>query len=102
MDDLIREMIAPKRRSDLDRGRRSRLVATATTVGLAALGLTTLTTGALFTDQDTVPGAITAGTVDIASTGNLDVTLALNGGFAPGDGSLLVPEPVAMMQPASA
>ena len=36
MDDLIREMISPDRRTTLDRGRRSRLIATAVTVGLAA------------------------------------------------------------------
>ncbi|MCV2394883.1 CalY family protein [Actinotalea sp. M2MS4P-6] len=85
MDDLIREMIAPQRRSDLDRGRRTRLVATATTVGLAAIGLTTLTTGALFTDADTTGSAnFTTGTVDISATHSATQTLgALN--LAPGD-----------------
>lgn len=85
MDDLIREMIAPQRRSDLDRARRSRLLATATTVGLAAVGLTTLTTGALFTDADTTGAAnFTTGTVTIAADHSATQTLAA-GNMAPGD-----------------
>ncbi len=85
MDDLIREMIAPARRSDLDRGRRSRLTATALTVGLAAIGVTSLTTGALFTDTDTVSNSdFTTGTVTSAPAMSTTHTLGA-GNMAPGD-----------------
>lgn len=85
MDDLIREMIAPARRSDLDRGRRSRLTATALTVGLAAIGVTSLTTGALFTDTDQVSNSdFTTGTVTIRPTMSSTHELGA-GNMAPGD-----------------
>jgi len=85
MDDLIREMIAPERRSDLDRGRRSRLVATALTVALAAVGVTSLVTGALFTDTEPVSASdFLTGTVDIVADHSTDQKLeSLN--MAPGD-----------------
>ncbi len=85
MDDLIREMITPQRRTDVDRGRRSRLIATATTVGLAAVGLTSLTTGALFTDADTTGAAnFTTGTITITAEHSASQTLNA-GNMAPGD-----------------
>lgn len=83
--DLLSEIERPDPADEEKRERRFRLVASVGIVGLSLVGVTTLATGALFTDQDSLPGAITAGTVDIASSGNLDVTVALNGGFAPGD-----------------
>lgn len=83
--DLLSEIERPDPADEEKRERRFRLVASVGIIGLSLVGVTTLATGALFTDQDTLPGAITAGTVDIASSGNLNVTLALNGGFAPGD-----------------
>ncbi len=85
MDDLIREMIAPERRSDLDRGRRSRLGATALTVALAAVGVTSLVTGALFTDTEPVSASdFQTGTVDIVAAHSATQTLeSLN--MAPGD-----------------
>ena len=83
--DLLSEIERPDPADDERRERRFRLVASVGIIGLSLVGVTTLATGALFTDQSTLPGAITAGTVDIASSGNLDVTVALNGGFAPGD-----------------
>ena len=83
--DLLSEIERPDPADQDKRERRFRLVASVGIVGLSLVGVTTLATGALFTDQSTLPGAITAGTVDITSSGDLDVTLALNGGFAPGD-----------------
>jgi len=86
MDDLIREMIAPERRSDLDRGRRSRLVATALTVALAAVGVTSLVTGALFSDTEFVSaGDFTTGTVDITGAGPSDPVALQASNMAPGD-----------------
>ena len=85
MDDLIREMIAPLRRSSLDRGRRSRLVATALTVALAAVGLTSLVTGALFTDTEPLSASdFQTGTVDIAAEHSATQTLGSTN-MAPGD-----------------
>jgi len=85
MDDLIREMIAPERRSDLDRGRRSRLVATALTVALAAVGVTSLVTGALFSDTEAVSASdFQTGTVDIVAAHSVTQTLE-SPNMAPGD-----------------
>jgi len=67
MDDLLREMIQPAAPSAHDRARRWRLVASAATLALAAVGVTSLTTSALFSDTDTVTGsAFTTGSVDVA------------------------------------
>ena len=52
MDDLIREMLEPERPAPGVVARRRRFVATTTIIGLAAIGVTSLTTNALFTDQD--------------------------------------------------
>jgi hypothetical protein len=85
MDDLIREMIAPERRSDLDRGRRRRLVATALIVALAAVGVTSLVTGALFTDTEPVSASdFQTGTVDIVAAHSTTQTLG-SLDMAPGD-----------------
>lgn len=85
MDDLIREMITPPRRSSLDSSRRTRLVATTLTVGLAFVGVTSLTTGALFTDQKTLSSSdFTTGTVVIDPT-KAAVTSIGAGNMAPGD-----------------
>ena len=84
MDELLQEMIAPApSRSDM--ARRRRLVSTFVIVALAVVGITSLTTSALFTDNETiVGGAITTGTVDLKTSGVLtfDVPAA---GLAPGD-----------------
>lgn len=84
MDELLREMItppAPRR----DPARRRRLVATVSILGMAALGMTSLVTSAIFTDNDdTGRTGITTGTVDI--TAGEDVAFVLPpGNLAPGD-----------------
>lgn len=86
MDDLIREMIDPPRTTRLDPARRARLIATTATVALAAAGVTSLTTGALFTDTQTMPSDFTTGTVDVAAAMSPTVTLGA-GNMAPGDSS---------------
>ncbi|KQS99375.1 hypothetical protein [Cellulomonas sp. Leaf395] len=65
MDDLLQEMIdpAPVHR---DAARRRRLWTTVAIVGLAAVGATTLTTSAIFTDNDATSATIESGTVDLA------------------------------------
>jgi len=64
MDDLLQEMIdpAPVHR---DAPRRRRLWTTVAIVGLAAIGATTLTTSAIFTDNDAATAEIQSGTVDL-------------------------------------
>jgi spore coat-associated protein N len=67
IDDLLQEMIAPPAPSAADRARRRRLAASAATVGLGLVGITSLTTSAVFTDNDAVSGGgFTTGTVDVA------------------------------------
>ncbi|MBX9246323.1 hypothetical protein ICW40_16135 [Actinotalea ferrariae] len=86
MDDLIREMITPPR-TGVDPARRRRLAATAVTVALAAAGITSLTTGALFTDTETLTGSeFTTGTVQISPEMSGTVTLGA-ADMAPGDTS---------------
>ncbi|MGN8244812.1 TasA family protein [Cellulomonas soli] len=82
IDDLLQEMIDPAP-APRDKPRRRRLWATVAIVGLSVVGATSLTTSALFTDNDTVNAAITSGTVDIAG-GDLTFTMP-SGGLAPGD-----------------
>src|SRR5690554_1798451 len=84
MDDLIREMLEPERPAPGVVARRRRFVATLSIIGLAALGVTSLTTNALFTDgDDTSRGNFVTGTVDIsASEGEFS---APAGNAAPGD-----------------
>lgn len=84
MDDLLQEMIRPAGPTARDRARRRRLVVSAATVGLAVIGVTTLTTSALFTDNDSATGsAFTTGSVDISNTPATTVLESLN--LAPGD-----------------
>ncbi len=65
MDDLLQEMIDPEpRRADVSRWRR--LGATAAIFALAGLGITSLTTSALFTDRETTAGDLLTGTVDVS------------------------------------
>ena len=86
MDDLLQEMIDPEppRR---DAARRRRLWTTVGILGLAGVGITSLTTSALFTDTDTVAGDLLTGTVDISSAlagTDLSTTLAVpTSGMAP-------------------
>ena len=84
MDELLQEMIAPApSRSDM--ARRRRLISTFAIVALAVVGITSLTTSALFTDNESiVGGAITTGTVDLTTSGTLDFGIPLIG-LAPGD-----------------
>jgi spore coat-associated protein N len=76
MDDLLQEMVNPAPAQG-EKARRRRVWATVTVVGLAALGVTSLTTSAFFTDEDTASDAITTGTVDIAS-GALDFSVPVD------------------------
>jgi hypothetical protein len=64
MDDLLQEMIDPAP-AHHDAPRRRRLWTTVAIVGLAAIGATTLTTSAIFTDNDATSAAIESGTVDL-------------------------------------
>lgn len=84
MDELLQEMIAPAP-SRSDKARRRRLVSTFAIVALAVVGVTALTTSALFTDnEEIVGGAITTGTVDLSTSGKLDFGLPATN-LAPGD-----------------
>ena len=76
MDDLIEEMVNPAP-AQADKARRRRLWATVTIVGLAALGVTSLTTSALFTDQEKANDAITTGRVNLA-VGELAFTVPVD------------------------
>ncbi|MET0788022.1 MAG: hypothetical protein ABWY33_02155 [Cellulomonas sp.] len=64
MDDLLQEMIDPAP-AHRDAARRRRLWTTVAIVGLAAIGATTLTTSAIFTDNDAATAEIQSGTVDL-------------------------------------
>ncbi|TKR23827.1 hypothetical protein FA014_09135 [Cellulomonas hominis] len=84
MDELLREMITPPppRR---DPARRRRLVATAGILGMAALGMTSLVTSAIFTDNDdTGRSGIITGSVDVEAGEDAAFTLP-PGNLAPGD-----------------
>lgn len=84
MDELLREMITPPppRR---DPARRRRLVTTVAILGMAGLGMTSLVTSAIFTDNDDAGRTgITTGTVDIAAGEDAAFTLP-PGLLAPGD-----------------
>ncbi|GIG37439.1 hypothetical protein Cpa01nite_28200 [Cellulomonas pakistanensis] len=84
MDELLREMIeppAPRR----DPARRKRLIATVGILGLAGLGMTSLVTSAIFTDNDeTGRSGIITGSVDIEAGEDAAFTLP-PGNLAPGD-----------------
>jgi hypothetical protein len=82
VDDLLQEMIDPTPpRTDVSRWRR--LGATAAIFALAGIGVTSLTTNALFTDRETTAGDLLTGTVDL-SLGSFSFTMP-QGGMAPGD-----------------
>jgi spore coat-associated protein N len=84
MDDLIREMLEPERPAPGVVARRRRLTATTAIIGLAAIGVTSLTTNALFTDQDDPSQSdFVTGTVDI-TTSATDFSMP-TGNAAPGD-----------------
>ncbi len=84
MDDLLQEMIQPAGPTGHDRARRRRLVMSAATVGLAVIGVTSLTTSALFTDNDAAQsGTFTTGSVDISRGTDQAILTAPN--MAPGD-----------------
>ena len=85
MDELLQEMIDPEppRR---DAARRRRLWTTIAVLGLAGVGITSLTTSALFTDTQTVAGDLVTGTVSVTLDPNSTAKLVLNAGnIAPGD-----------------
>ncbi|HEY0118117.1 MAG TPA: TasA family protein [Cellulomonas sp.] len=83
MDDLLQEMIDPApQRADVSRWRR--LGATAAIFALAGLGITSLTTNALFTDRETTAGDLLTGTVDVGLNGTDTFSLPAEG-LAPGD-----------------
>jgi hypothetical protein len=80
-DELLQEMIDPApQRGDVSRWRR--LGATAAIFALAGLGVTSLTTSALFTDRETTAGDLLTGTVDL-SLGATDFAVTTTG-LAPG------------------
>ena len=81
IDDLLQEMIDPAP-APRDKPRRRRMWATVAIVGLSVVGATSLTTSALFTDNDTVQAGIMSGTVDVTSgIGTFDFPAE---GLAPG------------------
>lgn len=83
MDELLEDMIDPAP-SRQDVARRRRTWATGSILVLAGVGVTSLTTSALFTDQDPLTGGISTGTV-VLSTGAEDVTFDVPvEGLAPG------------------
>src|SRR5690606_17217957 len=85
MDDLIREMLEPERPAPGVVARRRRFVATLSIVGLAALGVTSLTTNALFTDQaDTAQSGFVSGSVKLDAEG-AEFTMPAGFFAAPGD-----------------
>src|SRR5690554_1755729 len=84
MDDLIQEMLEPERPEPGVVARRRRFVATSTIIGLAAIGVTSLTTNALFTNTDTDgQSGFVSGTIDITSDAT-DFVME-PGNAAPGD-----------------
>jgi len=66
VDQLLHEMIAPAATGLAERARRRRLAASAATVGLALVGMGSLSTSALFTDHDDIAGGeFTTGTIKV-------------------------------------
>ncbi|UZN02488.1 TasA family protein [Cellulomonas sp. S1-8] len=87
MDELLEEMIDPEP-SRQDAARRRRAWATGSILVLAAIGVTSLTTSALFTDQDSLTGTISTGTIVLTADG-AQFTMPV-GGLAPG-GTVVAP-----------
>ena len=84
MDDLLNEMIAPSAATRRERERRRRFWASGIILGLTIIGMSSLTTGALFTNEDSATSnGITTGSVDISSQAGTIVVGADN--LAPGD-----------------
>lgn len=84
MDDLIREMLEPERAAPGVVARRRRFIATTAIIGLAVIGVTSLTTSALFTNTDTDgQTGFVSGTIDITSDAT-DFAIEA-GNAAPGD-----------------
>ncbi|MDM7832313.1 TasA family protein [Cellulomonas edaphi] len=77
MDDLLQEMINPAP-AQHDRPRRRRLWTTVVVVGLAAVGISTLTTSALFSDQEKSGATITTGSLDLDAASSLDFTMPVD------------------------
>jgi len=77
MDDLLQEMINPAP-AQQDRPRRRRLWATVAVVGLAALGVTSLTTSALFSDREKSGATITTGSLDLLADDSLTFTVPVD------------------------
>ncbi|MBD8057564.1 hypothetical protein IC607_01090 [Cellulomonas sp. JH27-2] len=82
MDDLLQEMINPAP-AQHDRPRRRRLWATVAIVGMAAIGVTSLTTSALFSDRERTGGTITTGTLDLGVDQSLTFNMPV-GNMLPG------------------
>lgn len=87
MDDLLQEMINPAP-APRDAPRRRRLWTTILIVGLAAIGATTLTTSALFTDDDQTSAAIHTGNVDLVLGGPVPFEFTPND-LAPGSSTFV-------------
>ncbi|KQY24105.1 hypothetical protein ASD16_00600 [Cellulomonas sp. Root485] len=87
MDDLLQEMIDPAPVHH-DAPRRRRLWTTVAIVGLAAVGATTLTTSAIFTDNDATSATIESGTVDLAIGQTVPFTFSPQN-LAPGDSTFV-------------
>jgi len=77
MDDLLEEMVNPAP-ARADRARRRRLWASGTIVALTVVGATSLTTSALFLDNESTTNAITTGNVNLA-VGSGDMSAAAAG-----------------------
>jgi spore coat-associated protein N len=85
IDDLLQEMIEPSAAGAADRARRRRLAASVATVGLGLVGITSLTTSAVFTDNDAVSGGgFTTGTVDVTLEASPETFLRVDS-MVPGD-----------------
>ncbi|WP_421734891.1 TasA family protein [Cellulomonas sp.] len=87
MDDLLQEMIDPAPVHH-DAPRRRRLWTTVAIVGLAAIGATSLTTSAIFTDNDATSASIETGTVDLAIGQSVPFTFVPQN-LAPGDSTFM-------------
>jgi predicted ribosomally synthesized peptide with SipW-like signal peptide len=83
MDDLLAEFERPRQVSPEDRERRRRLFAAFGIAGLSLVAIGSLTTNALFTDQESVSAGFTTGTIDLAAG---PATVDFNAdNMAPGD-----------------
>ncbi len=81
IDDLLEDMVDPAP-SPQDVARRRRVWATGTILALAAVGVTSLTTSALFTDEDELTRTFSTGTV-VLDAGGAELPVPAEG-LAPG------------------